>query len=95
MKMRPVNGHVVVRPIEPEETVQGGLYIPESAREKVHEGEVVAIAEDATEDVAVGDRVIYKEYSGTRVEIDDEEYVVLTSDDLVAKYEELDEIPDE
>ncbi len=94
MKMRPLNGHVVVKPAEAKETVEGGLYLPETAREKVHEGEVVAVAEDATEDVAVGDRVIYKEYGGTKVELDDEEYMLLKTDDLVAKYEALDSIPD-
>ena len=94
MKMRPLNGHVVVRPAEAEETVEGGLYVPETARDKVHEGEVVAVAEDATEDVAVGDRVIYKEYAGTKVELDGEEYILLNTDDLVAKYEALDSIPE-
>jgi len=94
MKMRPLNGHVVVRPAEAEETVEGGLYVPETARDKVHEGEVIAVAEDATEDVAVGDRVIYKEYAGTKVELDGEEFILLNTDDLVAKYEALDSIPE-
>ena len=94
MKIRPINGHVVVKPLEAEEKTPGGIYLPDSARENLSEGEVIAVAEDATNEVAVGDRVIYKEMSGTQVELDGQEYILLASEDLLAKYAALDAIPD-
>lgn len=94
MKLRPMNGRVVVKAGEAREMADGGIYLPETAREKVHEGTVVAVAADATEDIAVGDRVIFKEFGGTKVELDDVEYMLLGTDDLVAKYEDMDEIPE-
>jgi len=94
MKIRPMNGRVVVRPIEISEQTKGGIVIPDTAKEKPREGEVVAVAEDATEEVAVGDRVIYKEYGGTEVKVDDETYVLLGTDDLLVKYLAADKIPE-
>ena len=94
MKIRPINGRVVVKPSEAKDKTSGGIYLPDTAKEKLQEGEVVAVADDATEEVAVGDRVIYKELSGTEVEIEDEKYLLLTEDDLLAKYETVDKIPE-
>lgn len=94
MKIRPMNGRVLVRPIEPSEETKGGIVIPDTAKEKPREGEVAAVAEDATEEVAVGDRVIYSEHGGTEVKIEDEDFVLLTADDLLAKYEDVDRIPE-
>ena len=94
MRARPINGHVLVKPLEANEQTAGGIYLPDTARERLHEGEVVAVAEDATEEVAVGDRVIYKELSGTEIQLDTEEYILLSSDDLLAKYFAADQIPE-
>ena len=94
MKIRPINGRVVVKPSQAKDKTSGGIYLPDTAKEKLQEGEVVAVANDATEEVAVGDRVIYKEFSGTEVEIEDEKYLLLTEDDLLAKYETVDKIPE-
>ena len=94
MKLRPMNGRVVVRPVESSEQTKGGIVIPDTAREKPREGEIVAVAEDATEEVAVGDRVIYKEYGGTEVNVEDEKLVLLETDDLLVKYVESDSIPE-
>jgi len=94
MKAKPINGQVLVKPLEAGEQTTGGIYLPDAAREKLHEGEVVAVADDATEEVAVGDRVIYKELGGTEIELDTEEYILLSSDDLLAKYFAADEIPE-
>jgi len=94
MRARPINGHVLVKPLEANERTAGGIYLPDTARERLHEGEVVAVAEDATEEVAVGDRVIYKELSGTDIQLDTEEYILLSSEDLLAKYFAADEIPE-
>jgi len=94
MRARPINGHVLVKPLEATEQTAGGIYLPDTARERLHEGEVVAVAEDATEEVAVGDRVIYKELSGTEIQLDTEEYILLSSEDLLAKYFAADRIPE-
>lgn len=94
MKLRPINGRIVVKPSEAKEKTSGGIYLPDTAKEKLHEGEVIAVAEDATEEVAVGNRIIYKEFSGTEVKFDEEEYILLIEDDLLAKYEAVDKIPE-
>ena len=94
MKLRPINGRIVVKSFNIEEKTSGGIYIPDTAREKIKEGEVIAVAKDATEEVAVGDRVIYKEFSGTEIEIDRKKYFLFTEDGLLAKYEAVDKIPE-
>ena len=94
MKLQPINGRILVKPIEAEEKTSGGIYLPDTAKEKLHQGEVIAVAEDATEEVAVGDRIIYKEFSGTEVKFAEEEYILLIEDDLLAKYEAVDKIPE-
>ncbi|MFO7871333.1 MAG: co-chaperone GroES [Kiritimatiellia bacterium] len=94
MKLRPMNGRVVVKPSGSSEETKGGIVIPDTAQEKKKEGKVIAVAEDATEEVAVGDRVIYREFGGTEIKLDDKDLVLLTADDLVAKYEEKDKIPE-
>ena len=94
MKLRPIKGRIVVKPLEVKEKTSSGIYLPDTAREKLQEGEVIAMAKDATEEVTVGDRIIYKEFGGTEVKIDDEDYILLTEDDLLAKYEEVDKIPE-
>jgi chaperonin GroES len=94
MKIRPMNGRVVLRPVEAAAETKGGIVIPDTAKEKPREGEVVAVAEDATEEVAVGDRVIYKEYGGAEVKVDDTTLILMETDELVAKYVATDKIPD-
>jgi len=94
MKLRPINGRVVVKAFEAKEKTSGGIYLPNSSEGKLQEGEVIAVAKDATEEVAVGDHIIYKEFSGTEVKIDGEDYILLTEDDLLAKYEAVDGIPE-
>lgn len=94
MKLRPINGRIVVKPSKAKEKTEGGIYLPDTAREKLSEGEVIAVASDATEEVVVGDYVIYKKFGGTEVELNDENYILLTEDDLLAKYEALDKIPE-
>ena len=94
MNFQPINGRILVKPLKAEEKTKSGIYIPDNARGKTQEGKVVALAKDATDEVAVGDEVIYKEYSGTEVKIDGEEYILFTEDDILAKYEASDEIPE-
>jgi len=94
MKIRPINAHVLVKPLEAPDRTPGGVYLPDTAAERQNEGTVIGVAEDATEEVAVGDRVIYKEFAGTEIRMDGEEYILLPSEDLLVKYVAADEIPE-
>jgi len=94
MKLRPINGRIVVKPSKAKEKTEGGIFLPDTAKDKLSEGEVIAVAGDATEEVVVGDYVIYKEFGGTEVKLNDENYILLTEDDLLAKYEAVDKIPE-
>jgi chaperonin GroES len=84
---------LVVKPIEREEVTKGGIFLPDTAKEKPQEGEVLAVGpgrltEDGKRiamDVQVGDRVIYTKYGGTEIKIDDEELIILRESDILAK----------
>ena len=83
---------MVVKPLEAEEKTKGGIILPDTAKDKPQEGEVVAVGpgrvlENGNRvalDVKVGDRVVYSKYGGTEVKIDDEEYLVIRESDLLA-----------
>jgi chaperonin GroES len=91
MKIRPLYDRVVVKRVEDTETMKGGLYIPDSAKEKPQEGEVVAIGkgkrlENGTLialDVQVGDRILFGKYSGSDIKIDGEEYMIMREDEIL------------
>jgi chaperonin GroES len=91
MQIRPLYDRVVVRRIEQKETMQGGLYIPDSAKEKPQEGEVVAIGkgkrlEDGKLvplDVQVGDRILFGKYSGSDIKLDSEELLIMREDEVL------------
>jgi chaperonin GroES len=93
LKLQPLADRLVVRPIEREEVTKGGIVLPDTAKEKPQEGEVLAIgpgrlSEDGTRiamDVKVGDRVIYAKYGGTEIRVDNEELVILRESDILAK----------
>jgi chaperonin GroES len=94
MKLHPLDDRIVVRPNESEETTASGLVIPDSAKEKPQQGEVLAVGpgrrSDATgeiipTDVAVGDTVVYSKYGGTEIAVDGEDLLILTSRDVLAK----------
>jgi len=92
MKVRPLHDRLVVRRIEEKETVKGGIIIPDTAKEKPQEGEVVAVGngkvlENGTKvamDVKAGDRVLFGKYSGTDIKIDGQEYLILREDEILA-----------
>ncbi|MBL7197419.1 MAG: co-chaperone GroES [Candidatus Omnitrophica bacterium] len=94
MKLQPIKGRILVKPFEAKEKTLSGIYLPDTAKEKLQEGKIIAVAEDATDEVVVGDHVIYKEFTGTEVKIEGEGYILLTEDDLLAKYEAVDKIPE-
>ncbi len=92
-KIQPVNDYVLIKlEEEPEEKTSGGIIIPDTAKEKPKEGEVVGIAAGASEQISIGDRVIYKEYSGTQITYEGEEYLLIPASDILAKYVEVDSI---
>lgn len=94
LPIQPLHDLVLLKPVEAEEITAGGIIVPESAKERPDEGIVVAKAADATDDVALGDRVIYKKFTGNDIKLAGETYKLIPSGDLLAKYVESDEIPD-
>jgi len=95
MKIRPLHDRVVVRRMEEERMSAGGIVIPDSAKEKPVQGEIVAVGkgkilengEVRPLDVKVGDRVLFSKYGGTEVKIDGEELLVMREDDITAVVE--------
>ncbi len=94
MNLQPLDDRLVVRPSESEETTASGLVIPDTAKEKPQQGEVLAVgpgrrADSTGEliplDVQVGDRVVYSKYGGTEFTLDGEDLLILTSRDVLAK----------
>ena len=92
MKIRPLQDRVLLRRIEEEETTAGGIIIPDTAKEKPQEGQVIAagpgkVRDDGKPtplDVSKGDRVLFGKYAGTDVTLDGEEYVILREEDVLA-----------
>jgi chaperonin GroES len=92
VSVMPLADRVVVKPLEESEQMRGGLYIPDTAKEKPSQGEVVAVgpgkvSDDGTRldmDVKVGDKVLYGKYSGTDVTIEGEELLILRESDILA-----------
>jgi len=94
LKIQPLGDRLVVKVAEVvEEKTKAGLYVPDTAKEKPQEGEVLAVGPGALNEkgeripmeVAVGDRVLFSKYGGTEVKIDGEEYLILSARDILAK----------
>lgn len=91
MKFRPLHDRVVVRRLDGEERTKGGIIIPDTAKEKPSEGEVIAVGPGARDeqgkvvalDVRVGDRVLFGKWSGTEVKIDGEELLIMKESDIM------------
>src|SRR5690606_34609064 len=91
LKVKPLADRVVIKPLEEAEQMRGGLYIPDSAKEKPQQGEVIAVGPGRFEkdqrvpmDVKVGDKVLYGKYSGTEVTLDGGQYLILRESDVLA-----------
>ena len=93
INIKPLEDRIVVKPLDAEQTTASGLVIPDTAKEKPQEGEVLAVGagrwnEDGDEripvDVAVGDKVIYSKYGGTEVKVGGAEYLILSARDVLA-----------
>lgn len=93
VKFTPLGERLVIKPIEQEETTSSGLFLPDTAKEKPQEGEIVAVGDGRLNDdgkripmeVKVGDRVIYSKYAGTEYKDGDQEYLILRESDILAK----------
>jgi chaperonin GroES len=93
--IKPLQDRVIIRRIEEGEQIRGGIIIPDSAKEKPQEGEVIAVGAgkkldsgDRVEmDVKQGDRVLFGKYAGTEVKLDDEEYLIMREDDILGVIE--------
>jgi chaperonin GroES len=90
-KIAPLADRVVVKAMEESETMRGGLYIPDTAKEKPQQGEIVAVGPGRFEDgkrvpleCKVGDKVLYGKYSGTEVAVEGEQYLILRESDVLA-----------
>jgi chaperonin GroES len=91
-KVFPLADRVAIKPLEETETMKGGLYIPDTAKEKPIQGEVIAIGPGRREkgdvvpmELKVGDRVVYGKYSGTQVELGGDEIILIKESDVIAK----------
>jgi chaperonin GroES len=92
VNLTPLHDRVVVRRIEEKESIKGGIIIPDSAKEKQQEGEIIAVGSGKREkgeviplDVKPGDRVLFGKYSGTEIKIEDEELLILREEEILAK----------
>jgi chaperonin GroES len=89
----PLGERVVIKPIQREQTTRGGIYLPDTAKEKPQEGEIVAVGvgrvtDDGTRipmELGVGDRVIYSKFAGTEYKDGDDEYLIMRESDVLAK----------
>ena len=92
MGFRPLHDRVLIRRVEAEEKTQGGIIIPDTAKEKPMEGEVIAVGngkilENGTKvplDIKAGDKILFGKYSGTDIKIDGQEYLILREDEVLA-----------
>ena len=92
-KLHPLADRVLVKPMEKEEKTKSGIYLPDTAKEKPQEGEIMAVGPGKMTDegkripmdLKVGDRVIYAKYGGTEIKVDDEELMILRESDILAK----------
>ena len=92
MKIRPLHDRILVKRVEEQEVRRGGIIIPDSAKEKPQEGKVVAVGNGKVTDdgkkialdVKTGDRILFGKYAGNEVKIEDEEYVIMREEDVLA-----------
>ena len=92
VNVTPLHDRVLVRRVEEKETVKGGIIIPDTAKEKPQEGEVIAVGAGKIEkgervpmDVKPGDRILFGKYSGTEIKLDEQEYLILREEEILAR----------
>ena len=92
MAIHPLADRVLVKALEAEEKTKGGIVLPDTAKEKPQKGEIIAVGtgkflEDGTKknlEVKVGDKILYGKYAGTEIKVEDEEYLILREEDILA-----------
>jgi chaperonin GroES len=87
MNIKPLGNRVLIKRKKAEEKTKGGIYIPDSAKEKTTEGKVIAIGEGDAIKLKVGDKVMFESYGGTDITIDNESYTIMDMKDIIAKIE--------
>jgi chaperonin GroES len=95
MKIRPLHDRILIRRIEEQETVRGGIIIPDTAKEKPQEGEAIAVGngkilengQRVPLDVKAGDRILFGKYAGSEIKIEGEEYLILREDEVLGVLE--------
>jgi chaperonin GroES len=95
VSIRPLNDRIIVRRMEEQEQMRGGLYIPDTAKEKPQEGEVLAVGngklldngQRIAIDLKAGDRILFGKYAGTEIKLDGEDYLILREDDILGVVE--------
>ncbi|RKY40599.1 MAG: co-chaperone GroES [Candidatus Omnitrophota bacterium] len=95
MKIKPLGDRVLIKPCEEKEKTKGGIVLPDTAKERPQEGEIVAVGEGRRTDegkrvslsLKVGDKVLYGKYSGTEITVDGEEYLIMREEDVLAVIE--------
>lgn len=91
VSFKPLGDRVVIKPVEKKDEIRGGLIIPDTAKEKPQEGEVIAVGKGKLDDngkllpmdVKPGDRIVYGKYSGSEIKIDGQEYVIMSQDEIL------------
>src|SRR5512138_490335 len=91
MKVRPLHDRVLIKRIEEQESVRGGIIIPDTAKEKPQEGEVIAVGKGKVNeegkvrplDVKAGDRILFGKYSGTEIKLDGEEFIIMREEEVL------------
>ncbi|MCD6268481.1 MAG: co-chaperone GroES [Thermotogae bacterium] len=88
MKVTPLGERLLIKPIKEEKKTEGGIVLPDSAKEKPMKAEVIAVGKVEDIDLKVGDKVIFSKYAGTEIKIEDEDYIIIDASDILAKIEE-------
>ncbi|RAO99103.1 molecular chaperone GroES [Petrotoga sp. 9PW.55.5.1] len=89
MTVKPLGNRLLIKPIVEEKKTEGGIVLPDSAKEKPQKAEVKEVGKlEEDYDIKVGDKVIFSKYAGTEIKIDDEDYIIIDIDDVLAKVED-------
>ena len=86
MNLKPLGDRLVIKQVVAEETTKSGIVIPGQTKEKPQEATVVAVGKDVKEDLKVGDTVVYSKYAGSNIKVDEEEYIIVKEEDVLAVF---------
>lgn len=86
MNLKPLGDRLVIKQVVAEETTKSGIVIPGQTKEKPQEATVVAVGKDVKEELKVGDTVVYSKYAGSNIKVDEEEYIIVKEEDVLAVF---------